>query len=64
MTNTDKSKILYCDLSPHTRNKCRLIEAILNGKDANQIVKERITNLSISSIYRIFNEIKKHLGDK
>ncbi|WP_299692331.1 hypothetical protein [uncultured Vibrio sp.] len=65
MTKHEKACVIYCQLNSHTHNQIKIIEGILSGLTANEIIRQRkAPNLSIATIYNIFSKFKKLLDNK
>ncbi len=64
MTKNQQAKIIYCDMHSFTKNKVKLITAILEGETPNSIIKKRLVpNLAVSTIYKCYNDLKKKLNE-
>ena len=63
MTKYEKACVLYCQMNSFTKNKVAIIEAMLKGKTAADIVRNRSTNLAISTIYNTYNNVKKFMQE-
>tara|TARA_Y100000588_G_scaffold261009_1_gene275589 strand:- start:411 stop:608 length:198 start_codon:yes stop_codon:yes gene_type:complete len=63
MTKHEKACVLYCRMNSFTKNKVAIIEQFLKGATAADIVRNRSTNLAISTIYATYNQVKKFIQE-
>lgn len=61
MNNYQKSCIAYVEMTKSAQNKVVILEAFLEGLTPNDIIRKRLTNLSVSSVYQTYHAVKRYM---
>tara|TARA_Y100000588_G_C14151170_1_gene880612 strand:+ start:272 stop:472 length:201 start_codon:yes stop_codon:yes gene_type:complete len=61
MSNYQRACLAYVDMNKSAQNKVVILEAFLEGLTPNDIIRKRLTNLSVSSVYQTYHAVKRYM---
>lgn len=61
MNDYQKACVAYVEMSQSAKNKVAILEAMFQGLTPNEIIRKRLTNLSVSSVYQTFHAVKRYM---